>query len=292
VPGLILVNPHAGNESSTDELRELFAGHEVVECAPDEMPKRAEAAVREGVDFVAVAGGDGTIRCVSEILAEGHVPLLPVPAGTRNHFARELDIPTLEAAAEAAASGTRRAVDMGEVNACRFVNNSSVGAYPQIVVTREEHEKRLSKPFANLLAIWTQLRHGHRFSVRVDGKRYRAWMVFVGNGLYGKGLWSLAARESLDGNVLDFRLVRADLLLARVRVVLALLTGRLESSPLFVHGKYQELELDFDTDAVDVANDGEVERLKSPLRYRSLAGALEVLVPPEDTSAEAKIVER
>ncbi|MDQ6909450.1 MAG: NAD(+)/NADH kinase [Actinomycetota bacterium] len=288
--GLILVNPRSGDGSSAEELRALFSGHEVVECAPDEMPKRAEQAVRASVDFVAVAGGDGTIRCVSEILAEGHVPLLPVPAGTRNHFARELGMATLEAASEAAAGGQRQNVDLGEVNDCRFVNNSSVGAYPAIVVTREEHEKWLSKRLANLLAIWLQLRHGHRFSVRVDGKRYRAWMVFVGNGLYGKGLWSLAARESLQDNVLDFRLVRADLPLARCRVALALLTGRLERSPLFVHGQYQELELELDAESVDVAVDGEVEKMKPPLRYRSLAGALEVVVPPAE--APAKIAER
>lgn len=289
--GLILVNPHSGDESSVDELRELFSEHQVVECAPDEMPKLAEEAVSKGVDFVGVAGGDGTIRCVSEILTEGNMPLLPVPAGTRNHFARELDIPTLESAAEAATGGERVAVDVGEVNDCRFINNSSIGAYPAIVVTREEHEKRFSKWLANLLAIWKQLRQSHRFSVGVDGKHYRAWMVFVGNGLYGKGLWSLGARESLHDNVLDFRLVRADLPLARCRVALALLTGRLEGSPLLVHGQFQELQLDLDGDAVDVALDGEVETLKPPLRYRSLAGALAVLVPAS-ASVSAKTVER
>lgn len=294
--GLVLVNPRSGDDSSTDELRRLFAGHDIVECAPDEMPKRAEEAVGAGVDFVAVAGGDGTIRCVSEILSEGHVPLLPIPAGTRNHFARELGIPTVEAAAEAATAGTRRAVDVGEVNDCRFVNNSSIGAYPAIVVTREEHEKRVSKRLANLTAIWLQLRRGHRFSVVVDGTRYRAWMVFVGNGMYGTGLWSLAARESLQGNVLDFRLVRADLPLARVRVVLALLTGRLERSPLLVRKECREVELELDSDSVEVALDGEVEEMKPPLRYRSLGGALEVLVPASasaDADADAeKIVER
>jgi undecaprenyl-diphosphatase len=296
--GLILCNPHAGSESSGDELAELFDDAEVVECAPDEMAGRAEEAVRRGVDFVAVAGGDGTIRCVSDVLAEGHISLLPVPAGTRNHFARELGIGTLEAAA-AATGGTRRAVDLGEVNGSRFINNSSVGLYPAIVVTREAHERWLSKRLATIVATWTQLRHGHRFSVTWDGHHYRAWMVFVGNGAYGTGLWSLGARESLEGNVLDVRLVRADLPLARCRVVAALLTGRLERSPLLVQVQCQELELGFDGDSVDVALDGEVECLKTPLRYRSLAGALEVLVPAEslpesagDGDAATKIAER
>lgn len=297
--GLILCNPHSGPESSGDALAEFFGDAEVVECAPDEMAGRAEEAVRRGVDFVAVAGGDGTIRCVSEVLAEGHIPLLPVPAGTRNHFARELGIATLEAAALAAAHGVRRAVDLGEVNGCRFVNNSSVGLYPAIVVTREAHEKWVSKRLATIVATWRQLRCGHRFSVKWDGRDYRAWMVFVGNGAYGTGLWSLGARESLQGNVLDVRLVRADLPLARCRVAAALLIGRLERSPLLVQVQCQEVELGFDGDAVDVALDGEVERLKTPLRYRSLGGALEVLVPGEslpetagDVGAATKIAER
>jgi diacylglycerol kinase family enzyme len=244
---------------------------------------------------VAVAGGDGSIRCAVQALAHTDIPLLPIPAGTRNHFARELGIEDLEIAGQAAEAGTVRKVDLGEVNGQRFVNNSSVGIYPRIVVTREAHERRWPKGLATTAAAWEQLRHGRRFEVTVDGRSYRAWMVFIGNGRYGKGLLRLNQRESLNDNCLDFRLARADSPLARARVVVALMAGVLDRSPLLVQREARHLELSVDRDDVEVALDGEVERLSSPLCYRSLPGALSVVVPAETSapsSGSAKMVDR
>ncbi|MFC0110459.1 diacylglycerol kinase family protein [Kibdelosporangium aridum] len=39
-----------------------------------------------------VAGGDGTVAAVSAVAAERHLPLVLVPAGTLNHFARDVGI--------------------------------------------------------------------------------------------------------------------------------------------------------------------------------------------------------
>lgn len=279
--GVVFVNPESGPDvTSPEELAGHFPGHRVVACDADELPGRIGEAREDGAAFIAVAGGDGTIRCAAEALTGTDLPLLPIPAGTRNHFARELGIEDLTIAGRTAEQGVTRRVDLGEVNGRRFVNNSSVGIYPRIVVTRETHERRWPKGLATVAAAWEQLRHGHRFWVSVDGRRYRAWMVFVGNGRYGKGLLRLNSREALDGNCLDFRLARADSPLARARVVLALLGGVLETSPLLVQRETKHLELSLDRDTVEVALDGEVKSLTSPLRYRSLPGALTVLVPP------------
>jgi diacylglycerol kinase family enzyme len=41
-----------------------------------------------------VAGGDGTVAAAATVAAERELPLAVVPAGTLNHFARDLRIPT------------------------------------------------------------------------------------------------------------------------------------------------------------------------------------------------------
>jgi undecaprenyl-diphosphatase len=297
VAGIVFLNPDSGPEpTEQSDVRAAFPGHEVVECEPGDLPARIRDAVARPVDFVAAAGGDGTIRAAAQALAGTEVPLLPIPAGTRNHFARELGIEDLDAARRAASAGKTIQVDLGEVNGLRFVNNSSVGIYPRIVVTRETHERRWPKGLATVAAAWEQLRHGRRFVVTVDGRSYRAWMVFVGNGRYGRGLLRLNSRESLDDNTLDFRLARADSPLARARVVLALLLGFLDRSPLLVQRETRQLELSLDRREVEVALDGEVQRLEPPLRYRSLPAALSVLVPSDDDGGAegggAKIADR
>ena len=295
--GVVFVNPESGPDPTDPaELAGHFPGHEVVECHPDDLAARVKDAVEQGAEFVAVAGGDGSIRCAVEVLAESGVPLLAIPTGTRNHFARELGIVDLPTAGRVAVAGDRRTVDLAEVNGYRFVNNSSVGIYPRIVVTRETSGSRWPKGLATVAAAWKQLRHGRRFVVSVEGHRYRAWMVFVGNGPYGRGLLRLNSREALDGNILDFRLARADSPFSRTRVVLALLFGGLERSPLIVRRHTGQVDLDLDRKTVEVALDGEVTRLESPLRYRSLPGVLTVLVPASESAtaeeADRKIDDR
>jgi undecaprenyl-diphosphatase len=209
-----------------------------------------------------------------------------VPLGTRNHFAKDVGIRSLDDAV-AAVGGKVRRIDVGEVNGHQFVNNSSIGIYPRIVVRREAHEHRLPKGVASLVAAWEQIRRrGQRFHVTVGDERHTAWLVFVGNGRYGEGLIDLADRESLDDNELDVRVVKADKPMARLRLVGALLAGRLARSPLIERTCAAAVEIDLERRAdVDVALDGEVRRLSTPLRYRSHRGSLAVLVPPQDAVA-------
>jgi undecaprenyl-diphosphatase len=104
--------------------------------------------------------------------------------------------------------------------------------------------------------------------------------VFVGNGCYGEHLLDFTDRETVGGGVLDIRLVLADRPLARTRVVLGLLRG-LDSSPLIVRDTCDQAELGLAGPTVEVALDGEVERLDSPLRYSVRREELAVLVPPD-----------
>jgi undecaprenyl-diphosphatase len=116
--------------------------------------------------------------------------------------------------------------------------------------------------------------------VEVDGTPHMAWMVFVGNGPYGAGMLDLADRDSLTEHVLDLRVVLADRPLARLRVIGALALGRLARSPLVLHRQCRAVTVALpEQDDVDVALDGEVERLQPPLQYESRPAALNVLTP-------------
>ncbi|MDQ6617200.1 MAG: NAD(+)/NADH kinase [Actinomycetota bacterium] len=278
-PGVIFVNPGSGpTETPLEDLRRRFAGHVVEECPPDRLVERVRDALAAGAAFIGAAGGDGTIRMIAEQLVGTDVPLLPVPVGTRNHFAKNAGVTDVDAAARAV-SGRVITVDVGWVNQRCFVNNSSIGVYPKIVIRRELHRRRLRKGVANVVAAYEQLRDGGQVDIEVDGVTRKAWMFFVGNGTYGEGLLDLADRESLDDGMLDVRMVRADRPLSRLRIVGALLLGRMARSPLVLRGQTSATVVHLNRNQVEVALDGEVEVLVTPLRYRCQPGALRVLVP-------------
>lgn len=288
VPGIVFANPGSGPQSTDlDDLRKIFPGSQVVEIDRDSFDDQIERGLATQPSFVGAAGGDGTIRSIADHLREqSEIPLVAIPAGTRNHFARALGIEDLELAGEAAKNGDRCRIDVGEVNGQCFINNSSIGVYADAVEAREKHERRLPKRVAQWLAAWEQMHSGEPFDVSVGGRQYRAWLVFVGNGAYGDDLRDIGDRRSLTEHELDIRVVRADVRLSRLRLILAIIFGRLRHTRVIVRLRCSEIEVEVPAESrTKVALDGEVDELRSPLCYRSVAEGLEVLVPPRSGEA-------
>lgn len=277
--GAVIVNVRSGPDDCHDEIVSAFAGHALTTGDGRRLSEQVHDALGDGCEFVAVAGGDGTIRTAAQELAGSGVPLLPVPSGTRNHFARQLGIATVDDAAAAAGGGRVIEVDVAEVNGHVFVNNSSIGFYPWLVRFRQSELSHHPKTWGSLKAAWFQLRKGRKLWVTVDGTRHRAWMVWIGNGAYGRNLTGLAERESLHDGLLDVRILLAGGKLSRLKVVAALVMNRLERSPSVILDEREDVTFDVPGGAVAVALDGEVRMIEAPLRYRVRPGALRVLVP-------------
>src|SRR6266540_3158283 len=96
-PGLVarflVVNPRAGDERpSADELvgAARRRGIESHVLADGESP--AEIARSVDADALGIAGGDGSLAAVAGVAVERDLPLVCVPFGTRNHFARDLGL--------------------------------------------------------------------------------------------------------------------------------------------------------------------------------------------------------
>ncbi|MEV4538948.1 diacylglycerol kinase family protein [Asanoa sp. NPDC049518] len=151
---VLVMNPRSGGgKVARFRLveRAQAAGAQVRLTAPDEdAASLARAAVAEGVSVLGVAGGDGTVAAVAEVAAEARRPLVVIPAGTRNHFARDLglDITNPASAVTALSAADPVLVDLGQVGARVFVNNVSFGVYADALLTpgyREAKARTLVK---------------------------------------------------------------------------------------------------------------------------------------------------
>jgi diacylglycerol kinase family enzyme len=136
---VLFVNPLSGGGKATraqvaDRARER--GIEVVVLSSDRDPAAlVREAVARGADALAVAGGDGSLAVVAAAASTHGLPFTCVPAGTRNHFARDLRIDRhdLTGALEALIDGVERRIDVAEVNGRTFLNNVSLGIYGDAV---------------------------------------------------------------------------------------------------------------------------------------------------------------
>lgn len=282
----------AASEEQAQAVEEAFdnagVSATVALVAPDDVRDAVTAAARDGGDAVVVGGGDGTLNGAAAVLAGGEVPLGILPLGTFNHFAKSLGLPLdLPAAARVVAAGVVRRVDLAEVNGHVFLNNSSVGVYPRLVLARDRQERRFGhgRRRAMARAALGTLRRLPLMDVTVTTtageERLRTPFVFVGNNRYELSVFG-GQRDSLRGGELCLYAAHATslphLLLSTVHV---LLRG-CESAGDWETRCVPALELGTTAQEVRVALDGEVRRLEDPLRYRSRPGALAVLAPPPE----------
>jgi diacylglycerol kinase family enzyme len=238
------------------------------------------------VGIVAAGGGDGTMNAVASVVAGTGTMFGVLPMGTLNHFAKDLGIPLgLDDAIRNVAEGKAVPVDVGEVNERIFLNNSSLGLYPDIVRDRELQQRRLGrgKWLAALWATISALRRYPFLSVRLtlDDTLHlrRTPFVFIGNNEYTMEGLSIGERSRLNGGKLSLYVAQRPDRLGLVRLAWRALCGRLAQERDFDVVTTESMQIDTRKKRIRVATDGEVTVMLTPLRYRIRPAALMVIVP-------------
>lgn len=255
----------------------------------EDMLQTARAAVRDKVPVVAVGGGDGSVNAVaSTLLADPHCQsaLGVLPLGTLNHFAKDLNIPlALDDAIANIATGRRLKVDSGEVNGAPFINNSSLGLYPDIVREREKQQARLGrgKWLAFAWAAMGALRRYPFLHVRlsIDGREHwrRTPFVFIGNNEYLMSGLDIGKRTTLTAGQLSLYVCHRTGRWGLLRLALHALFGRLHEAHDFDVLTATEIHIETRKKRMRVATDGEVNLMHTPLLYRIRPASLTVIVP-------------
>ena len=296
---VVIVNAGAGtghDEALLARVRELFdaagAPADVRAAHGAEIVAQVEAARAERPAVIVAGGGDGTVSAVAAALVDSDIAFGVLPLGTLNHFAKDLGIPLdLEAAVEQVVRGRATRVDVGEVNGRIFVNNSSLGLYPDIVRDRERQQHRLGRG-KWLALVWASLAALRRYPflrvrLHIDGseRERRTPFVFIGNNEYRVEGFAIGEREHLDRGRLSLYLAhrpgRARLLLLVLRAV----SGRLKQARDFEALLARDFVVETGHRLLRVANDGEVFTMTTPLHYRIRPASLTVMRSPDEPPA-------
>ncbi|MFJ3046630.1 diacylglycerol/lipid kinase family protein [Herbaspirillum chlorophenolicum] len=258
----------------------------------EDMLATARQAVRDKIGIVAVGGGDGSVNTVASVLiadANCSSALGVLPLGTLNHFAKDLDIPLpLADAIAAIAHGRRIRVDSGEVNGVPFINNSSLGLYPDIVREREKQQARLGrgKWLAFSWAAMGALRRYPFLRVRLHVGGQDHWrhtpLVFIGNNEYLMSGLDIGKRSSLMEGKLSLYVCHRTGRLGLLRLAVNALFGRLHEAHDFDALTAHDILIETHKKRMLVATDGEVTIMQTPLQYRIRPASLEVIVPDRE----------
>lgn len=200
----IVVNP---TKVPLDRLREAVAAAEEQHGwgpslwfetdADDAGAGAARAAVEAHPDVILVAGGDGTVRAVAEVVHESGIPLALLPAGTANLLARNLRLARvgIAGAVETTFAGADRPVDIafatmraddGTVTRKAFLVMAGIGLDARMAADTNAELKRRIGWGAYVDPIARSILGNAQFSLRYRIERgrsrsLRAHTIIVGN---------------------------------------------------------------------------------------------------------------
>ena len=177
----------------------------------DEARAMTERAVAEGVDVLAVMGGDGMMHLGINVVAAAHragdrrTTLGVVPAGTGNDLCRGIGLDPTDAlaAARVIAAGHSRAIDLTRVGDT-FVGTVLATGFDALVNRRANEMVWPRGSSRYTVATLAELRVFeplvYRLTLDGEVRQHRAMLVAVGNtGYYGGGMHICPQADPFDG---------------------------------------------------------------------------------------------
>jgi diacylglycerol kinase family enzyme len=288
IKGTLFLNRNSGVKSEDDELiaaaREQ--GLEVVELSAGmSCVSEVRERIARGTRLFIAAGGDGTVHHVMQGLIHSDAELAVIPTGTYNHFARDLNIPLLwRDALEVALNGEPHVVDTGRANEEFFVNNVSLGLYPEMVARREARGRDYPRWKARMHAFYGTLRKYRHVTLAVESVAHheliRTHVFMVSNNSYDMERFGVQApRDTLTGGKLSVYWLPHTSRFRLMRYIARYLAGRVRTIPGFRSFRTTRLRVQSTHEELRVGIDGELFKMRMPLTITIAPRSLIVRVP-------------
>jgi diacylglycerol kinase (ATP) len=296
----IIINPAAGEEEAilpfiNASMKEAGITWEafITHQAGDGI-KFAKAAVKKGVDALAVYGGDGTVIEAISGLIGSEIPLIILPGGSANVVATELGIPKdFKEVCTLLVHGPleTKTIDVGQFDERYFITGISFGFGADLVKGADRETKNKIGILAYFLSAAAALKKTKRavYHLNIDGQEYKLQgltCIIANTGNLGFTKISLDKHIDISDGFLDVVVLRkANLSLLKHIVVTLLKRERPHNLELVQHWQGKDISVS-STPKQTVQCDGEVLE-EMPLHIKIIPGAIKVLVPKE----KSKVIE-
>lgn len=251
------------------------------------IPALKEAASNPDVETIVAGGGDGTISAAAGIIAGTDKALAVLPGGNMNLFARTLGIPLdLDAAITALGHGRRAQADIAYANDRPFIHEFSLGLHPEMIEERDKQKygSRIGKILGGLRSLSGVLMKPPRIRVRLDDDKGQQRAILtpalaVSNNPFGEG--HLPYADSVDSGELGIYILNSVSVGDIASVTARVPFGQWRDMPQMEFFTAREITLNRRR-WFKAAVDGELVRMKTPIRIRIEQGGLNVIVPREE----------
>ncbi len=284
--GVLFINLKSGGGKAerfhlVDECAQRGIQSVVLEPGQDWLQVVRDVAA-SGVDVLGMAGGDGSQAMVGTVAAEMGLPMVVVPAGTRNHLALDLglDRDDVVGALDGYGEAVERTMDLADVNGHVFVNNVSLGLYAAIVRSEAYRDAKVDTTLATLPQVLGP--QSTPFDLQFtgpDGLEHRgAHIIQISNNPYGTTFGGRGSRPRMDTHQLGV----VALVLAKRGDAAAFLAALASGHPARFGGlsSWSTPTFDVTSDAsIEMGLDGESKVMDPPLRFSIRPSPIRVRLP-------------
>lgn len=294
-----IYNPSSGETKVADYLDDIIAiyqerGYSLIpyRLKFDRDPEEILAGLNRSYHHILIAGGDGTVNYVVNLLKERglDIPVAVLPAGTANDFAAMLGLSTnILKACKSLLDGEIKRVDLGCVNGRYFVNVFSCGLFTDISQKTPTILKNTLGRLAYYLGGIGELTHLRRIKLQLDGDggsfKGDCIIFFAFNGRTA-GKLKLAYLSEIDDGLLDVLIIKGENPIETMQTLMHYLSPgavsrRKNYPPGIVHLRCSRLTATC-TNCGSTDIDGQ-EGPEFPIEITCEQGALRILMPKART---------
>ena len=170
---------------------------------------------KEGIYAVVVAGGDGTVNRVVNVMVKNKidVPIGVIPAGTSNDFAKHIKMPeNFSECIEKILAGNIQQVDLGKVNDKYFVNICSAGLFTSAPRNTDAKLKNVIGKMSYFITGFKQALAFRPFTVRIETEKESIIetinLILIFNGNSVGGFEFTENKSSIQDGLLDIVIIK------------------------------------------------------------------------------------